>query len=65
MQHRRTSSVSDVWNVNPLVVEVLDGHLLLKLCRRIGLDVGWDHTGIVVTHSTPATKQLHTPTTQR
>ena len=31
MQYGGTSSVSDVWHVDPLVVEVFNGHLLFKL----------------------------------
>jgi len=64
MKHGRTSRVSDAWNVDPLMVEVFDRHLLFKLTRWTRSQFKWPRSAgrptvqIIVTHSTPATKQL-------
>ena len=57
MQDSGTASVSDVWDVNPLVVEVFNGDLLFELSRRTRKNVVLK---IIETHSTPTTKQLYT-----
>ena len=58
MKHSRTSSVSDVGHLDPLMVEVLNSHLLLKLTCWTRRHAHGLH--VVEAHATPTAKQLHT-----
>jgi len=57
MQYSGAACVSDAWHVNPLMVEIFNGHLLFKLTQ-------WTRTTdvrllFIEAHSTPATIHLH------
>ena len=57
MQDRGTASVSDARDVDPLVEQVVNGHLLLKLTRRAGtrIKVGLE---VVVAHAASSAEHL-------
>jgi len=61
MQDGGAARVSDARHVNPLVEQVVNGHLLLKLTRH-GVAAGtWvkARLQVVEAHATASTEQLH------